>query len=286
MIAGRVLLQGALLLVGAACLRAQGTPTGAGVSAADVATANNPLANMNSLSFQNYYSPTLFGISGIVSNIMNMRGIMVSGRQIIRFTLPVVTDPTGRSTIDLPGGGSLPDIPLPFGPVLYRSGFGDANVFDSILLTGPDSPTAFAIGPQFVAPTATNSALGSGKWQAGAAAIVVHPLAPGSLLGALITWQHSFAGDRDRPATNVGAMQPFLNLSIGGGFYFRSTAIWTFDIKNDLVLIPFGLGIGKVFRVGPSFVNAGFEPQFSVYHKGTGLPAVQLMFSLAFQWKQ
>jgi hypothetical protein len=200
--------------------------------------------------------------------------------------MPVPTVPAGRSTIDLPGGGAVPNISLPIGPVQYRSGFGDASVFDSIVLTGPGAHTTLAIGPQLVAPTATNNSLGSGKWQAGVAGIIVHPLSAGSLLGALITWQHDFAGDKDRPGVNVGAFQPFLTMSIGGGYYLKSTAIWTFDIRNDLVLIPFGLGIGKVFRLGNAVANANFEPQFAAYHKGQGLPAVQLTFGLALQWKK
>ena len=35
-----------------------------GVSASDVATANNPIAPMNALFFQNYYAPTVYGKPG------------------------------------------------------------------------------------------------------------------------------------------------------------------------------------------------------------------------------
>jgi hypothetical protein len=262
----------------------QGHPPG--VSADEVANANNPLASMNSLSIQNYYDPTLFGVSGVVSNTLDMRAVIVSGRQIVRFTLPVSTVPTGRSTIDLPGGGAVPNVSLPLGPIQYRSGLGDANIFDSIIVTRAGASTTLAIGPQLVGPTATNSSLGSGKWQAGAAGIVAHPLPGGSILGSLITWQHSFAGDKDRPEVNVAAFQPFVTMSIGGGYYLKSTGIWTFDFHNDLVLIPLGLGVGKVFKLGNAIANASFEPQFTVYHKGQGLPAVQLFFGLALQWKK
>jgi len=257
-----------------------------GVSANDVADANNPLSSSDSLSFQNNYDPTLYGVSGVSSNTFFLRGVAVSGRQIIRLTLPVSTVPAGRSTIDLPGGGSIPDVALPIGPAFYRAGLGDASIFDSILLTSPEARTLVAIGPQFVAPTATNSSLGAGKWQAGAAAIVVHPLGAGSVLGALVTWQHDFAGDKDRPGTNAGALQPFVTTSIGGGYYLKSTAIWALDFKNNLYLIPIGLGVGKVFRLENAIANASFEPQFAVYHKGQGLPVVQLVFGLALQWKR
>jgi hypothetical protein len=141
--------------------------TPSGISAAEVAAANNPVANLDSVSFQNLYDPTLFGVPNVLSDTLDMRGVIVSGRQIIRLTLPISTVPTGRSTIDLPGGGSVPSISVPIGPVQYRSGIGDANLFDSIVLTGPSASTTLAVGPQLVAPTATNSSLGSGKWQRG-----------------------------------------------------------------------------------------------------------------------
>jgi hypothetical protein len=262
------------------------TSAPAGISAAQVAAANNPVASVNSVSFQNVYDPTLFGVPNVVSETLDLRGVVVSGRQIVRFTVPVSTVPSGRSTIDLPGGGSVPSISLPIGPVQYRSGPGDINVFDAIVLTGPRASTTLAVGPQMVAPTATNSSLGSGKWQAGVAGIVVHPIQGGSLIGALLTWQHDFAGDKDRPGINVGAFQPFLTMSIGGGCYLKSTAIWTFDFRNDVVLIPLGLGIGKVFKLGDAIANANFEPQFAIYHKGQGLPVLQLVFGLSLQWKK
>lgn len=257
---------------------------GAGVSAGQIANANNPLANMDGLSFQDYYAPAFYGVSGVSSNTLDLRPVFVSGRQVIRLTIPISTVPAGRSTIDLPGGGALPAISLPIGPVQYDSGIGDASIFDAIVLTPSGASTTLAAGPQLVAPSATNSSLGSGRWQAGLAGVVIHPLPGGSLLGALITWQHSFAGDKDRPSTNVGVFQPSMTAAIGGGFYIRSTAAWTLDFKNDIYLIPVGLGAGKVFKLGSALANAFFEPQFTVYHKGRGLPVLSLFFGLNLQW--
>jgi hypothetical protein len=192
--------------------------------------------------------------------------------------------PAGRGTIDIPGQGSLPNVSFPSGPVQYESGLGDFNIFDAIKLTPDGATTELGVGPLVVAPTATNSALGSGKWQAGAAGVIIHPLPGGSLLGALITWQHDFAGDKDRPGTNVAAFQPIGTFGIGGGYYVRSSAIWLFDFRNDRYLFPLGLGVGKVFKVGEAVTNAFIEPQFSVYHKGQGLPVWQLFFGMNFQW--
>ena len=120
--AGKLAVIPFLLAVLAGAAGAQG-----GIDAATMAKANNPLADMNAVNLQNYYSPSLYGIPDATSNVMNLRGVAVAGRHIVRATLPVTTVPTG-----------------PAGSV---SGLGDLNVFDAIVLTGPDSPTTAGVGP-------------------------------------------------------------------------------------------------------------------------------------------
>lgn len=244
--------------------QASAPSTPGGVSAQQLSNANNPLADMNALNFENFYSPTLYGVPQANANTMNLRPVVVSGRQIIRATLPF-------STVPVSGGQ-------------YKSGLGDLNIFDAIKLTSEGSKTDFAIGPLLVVPTGTNRALGSGKWQAGAAGVIMHPMPGGSLLGALVTWQHSFAGQDDRPPAQVATLQPLGAFSIGGGYYVRSTAVWVFDFENNSYLIPLGLGFGKAFKVGRAVVNAFAEPQFTVYHKGDGLPSIQIFMGLKFQF--
>lgn len=240
--------------------------SGSGITAEQVSKANNPLADLNGLNFHNYYMPSLFGAPDSVANTTYLRPVLVTGRQIIRGTLPVSTVPTG--------------------PGQYRSGLGDFSIFDAIKLTPEGASTDFAVGPLLVAPTATNSALGQGKWQAGAAAVVMHPMPGGSLLGTLITWQHSFAGDDDRPSAHIATLQPIGTFGIGGGYYVRSTAVMVFDIQNDRYLVPLGLGFGKVFKVGNAVANAFIEPQFTTYHKGSGQPSLQLFMGLNLQWSR
>lgn len=236
----------------------------AGVSAEQVAKANNPLADLNALNFHNYYDPSLYGVPNAQADNMYLRPVMVAGRQIIRATLPIATVPVGQGQ--------------------YASGLGDFSVFDAIKLTPEGATTDFAVGPLLVAPTATNSALGQGKWQAGVAAVTVRSIPGGNILGGLLTWQHSFAGEKDRPDAHLATMQPFAILSIGGGYYVRSTAIMVFDVQKNSTLIPAGLGFGKVFKVGNAMVNAFVEPQFTVYYSGSGLPSFQLFTGLNLQW--
>ncbi len=260
------LLLVAVLATGAASAESQTPePQPGGVDASTMAKANNPLADMNAINLQNYYSPSLYGVPDATSNAMNLRGIMVTGRHIIRGTLPVSTVPTGQTT--------------------SVSGLGDLNVFDAIVVTDPDAATMFGVGPLLVAPTATNDSLGNeSTWQAGAAAVVVKPLKGGSLVGGLLTWQTDFAGGDNRVDTNLVTGQVFLTMSIGGGWYLRSTPLAVFDFQNDVYLVPLGLGAGKILPLGGAIVNAFIEPQVTVYHKGQGLPSLQIFAGINFQF--
>jgi hypothetical protein len=234
-------------------------------SESDVATANNPIAPLDAIFFQNYYAPTNYGLPGS-SNLLNLRSVIVSGRQIIRANLPVLSGEDGN-------GNQL-------------SGLGDFTVFDAIRVTPEESKNVLAIGPLFVAPTATNRSLGQGKWQAGFAAVGLRSLSEGSEVIGILTWQHSFAGEEARPEAQLVTFQPIVALSIGGGYYVRSSGILSFDIPNNKNLIPLGAGVGKVFKVGNTIVNAFVEPQFTVYHSGTGLPSFQVFSGLYFLFRK
>jgi len=255
----------ALLLAAPAGEAQEASSAKGGVDASTMAKANNPLADMNAINLQNYYFPSLYGVPEATSNTLNLRGIMVTGRQIIRATLPVATVPTGQTT--------------------SVSGFGDLNVFDAIVVTGPDARTTIGVGPLLVAPTASNASLGADDtWQAGVAAVAVRPLEGGSLVGGLVTWQTDFAGGDNRVDTNVMTAQAFLTMSIGGGWYLRSTPLSVFDLENKVYLVPFGIGIGKIVPLGGTIVNLFVEPQFTVYHKGQGLPTLQVFAGLNLQF--
>ncbi|HYR91920.1 MAG TPA: hypothetical protein VE422_48190 [Terriglobia bacterium] len=236
----------------------------------DVAKANDPLAEANAINFQDYYQSTFYAVPDevplILINAMNLRGVVVSGRHVVRATLPLMISADGD-----------PDR-------RYRSGLGDLTIFDAIVLTRRNGSTQFAIGPLLVAPTATHKSLGAGKWQAGADAVIVKTTGDGNLFGGLVTAQTSFAGDRDRRITRLATFQPLSFYQIGGGYYFRSTAISVMDFKDNRYLFPIGLGVGKVFRVGDAVGNAFFEPQVTVYAKGLVQPTVQLLLGLNLQW--
>ncbi|WP_392889055.1 hypothetical protein ACF6ZU_28090 [Pseudomonas migulae] len=215
--------------------------------------SNNPLNLAPGMNLQDYYTPKFYD-SNIHSNDVLLRGTLpiasndfIGVPQLLRATAPISTRPD-------PHGG-------------YSTGEGDLNVFDIFLLK--TDGVQLGIGPMITAPTADQDELGTGKWQAGLAAIAIDS-SPRGLLGALVQYQSSFAGDNDRPHVESATFQPFVIHNLQAGWYLRSTATWTFDLKNDTHYIPLGLGAGKVWKSGTNILNAFIEPQWTVEHKGDG----------------
>ena len=233
-------------------------------STEEVAKANNPLAPVTAVNLHNYFVPTLYGVPNASANGMMLRGVFATEKMILRGTLPLSTAPTGA-------GDAV-------------SGLGDFNVFDAFLLTSDESRTQFGVGPLLVIPTATNDLLGTGKWQAGAAAVVVSSVTPEVLTFGLVTYQHSFAGDSDRPTTSIMTAQPGAIFQVGSGYYLRTSGIWQWNLESGDYSIPVGLGAGKVMRAGGAVLNLFLEPQFTVLHAGVGQPAVQLFVGLMAQF--
>lgn len=244
-------------------LPAQGLAQGS--SAEDANKSNNPLNPAPGFNVQNLYVPKLYG-SDAHTNDLLLRGTLpvkpgqtITVPQIFRLTVPISTRPD-------PGGGN-------------SIGLGDINIFDIFLLGKTGGGIEYGAGPLLVLPTATEDELGAGKWQGGIAATAMRP-SPGGIIGGLLQWQASFAGEGDRADVNTITAQPFFIHNLPDGWYLRSTAIWTFNLENDDYYIPIGVGAGKVIKSGDTTYNAFIEPQWTVSHDGSGLPEFALFFGL------
>ena len=224
--------------------------------------SNNPLNVAASFNVQNLYSPSLFGTSTHTNDFLLRPTIplgpngLIPFPEILRLTVPVGTRPASN-------GG-------------YDTGLGDINLFDILLIHGGE--TQIGVGPLVTLPTATDRSLGTGKWQAGLAAVIVNPTSQ-RLLGALIQWQHSFAGQSDRPTVQSLTAQPFVIWNLPDGWYLRSTGTWTFDLQHGYYYIPVGAGAGKAWKGGGTIYNAFVEPQYSVAHSGV-VPKWQIFAGL------
>jgi len=235
----------------------------------DMNKSNNPLNPAIGANIQDVYAPKLYGTDKYTNDLL-FRGTMpiapgemTKFPQILRLTVPVSTrpDPTGGNT----------------------TGLGDLNIFDIFLLAKTEGGIQLGLGPILVLPTATNDALGTGKWQAGMAAVAVHP-SPSGLLGGLLQVQGSFAGDKNRPDVASATLQPLFIHNIAEGWYLRSTGIWTFNLKSGDYYIPIGIGAGKIWKAGGTTFNLFAEPQWTVSHDGSGLPkfAVYMGLNMTF----
>lgn len=231
-------------------------------SAEEVKQANNPLATITSVNLQNYYVSSLYGVPDEQAGTAYLRVARPFGRFLVRASLPMPTVPTGGDP---------------------ESGIGDFNIFGTYIFKKTDR-IEMGLGPQLVAPTAGNDLLGAGKWQGGLAFVTFYSVSPQIQLGGLVTWQASFAGDEDRAETNLLALQPFLLMQVGGGWYLRSTGIMPFDLENEVWSIPVGFGAGKVLKAGNTVFNFFLEPQFTILHDGAGQPAFQTFTGVNMQF--
>jgi len=229
------------------------------------AQANNPLANFTALNFQNYYIPELSGDIDETANSFVVRYAKPFGKWLMRASLPFNRTPTGINS--------------------SQSGLGDLDVFAAYLFDTGNPARSFGIGPQIVLPTATEDATGSGKYQAGLAAVYFDASSAAFQWGGLLTYRTDIGGDSDRADTSVLAAQPFYFFQLGGGNYIRGAPIWVFDLENDTYNIPIGLGFGKVVPVGNTVLNFFIEPQFTILSKGAGQPDFQLLMAVNMQFK-
>ena len=211
-------------------------------SAQDLAAkVQNPVADLISLPFQNN---TSFGIGSYdrTQNVLNIQPVYPFNRGrwniITRTILPVTYQPY----INSPGDGEF--------------GLGDLTT-TWFLSPAEAGKLTWGLGPVLMIPTATDDVLGSGKWGAGPGVVVLTTPSPW-VVGVLVQTIWSFAGDSERSDVNSMLIQYFLNYNYPGGWYLSSAPIITANWKassGNKWLVPFGVGVGRVFTIGRLPVN-------------------------------
>lgn len=195
-------------------------------------------------------------------------GINRDWNLIVRTILPVISQP------DLNSQQS------------WQNGLGDVT---QTYFLSPSKPgkLIWGIGPAFVIPTSTDSALGTGKWSAGPSVVaLVQP--QGWTIGALANNVLSFAGDRDRPDVNSFFMQYFIYRNFDKGWFLASAPIITGNWElpaREAWLVPFGPDLGRVFKIGGQPVSGQVSAYYNLIHPET-LPypkwQLRLQFTLLF----
>ncbi len=216
----------------------------------------NPLASMISLPFQNN---TNFGIGpdDDTQNILNIQPVWPFSLSedwnfITRTIIPVISQP-----------GVAP-------------GESRTNGLGDVTFTGWVSPKnsgkwIWGAGGALVLPTATDDALGNDKWSVGPSVVVL--TMPGKwVIGSLISnvWSIGGSGDQD---VNFFTWQYFINYNMDNGWYLTSapiiTANWEADSDNTWT-VPFGGGVGKIFRIGKQPLNAQVSAYYNVEKPASG----------------
>jgi len=210
------------------------------------AAAQNPIANLISLPFQNN---TNFGVgpnNDRTQNVLNIQPVVPIPLSddwllVTRTILPFVAQP------DFGSGGTV-------------WGLGDLNP-SFFVVPATQGNLTWGLGPTLVLPTATNRQTGTGKWSAGPAGVAVVNSGPW-VYGGLMSQVWSFAGDGSRPDISQFLMQPFATRNFADGWYLTSspiiTANWNAASGNQWT-VPIGGGGGRLFNIGTQPINASLQ---------------------------
>jgi hypothetical protein len=230
--------------------------------------AQNPIADMISLPLQNNINFRV-GPGDDVQNVLNIQPVIPlklgeNWNLITRTIAPVIYQPEL-----VPGVGS-------------EFGLGDIN---TTLFLSPAKPgkILWGVGPVFSFPTASDKVLGTDKWSAGPSVVALRIQGPW-VVGALARNLWSYAGDDDREDVNQLLLQYFINYNLPKGWYISSapiiTANWKADSGNKWT-VPFGGGVGKIFKIGKQPMNAQVQAFYNVERPDNG-PDWTLRLQLQF----
>ena len=193
--------------------------------------AQNPLGNIMSFPFQNNTNFN-YGPYKRVQDILNIQPIIpfFNGRLITRTIIPLQWQPENS----------------PSGTV-----FGLSDIQFAAVYSPKTKGVMIGLGPIVSFPTGS-ATLGSQKWSAGPCFVIL--AMPGHwVFGVLANNLWSFAGNSDRADYNQMLIQYFINYNIKKGLYITMAPIITANWEasaGQQWLVPFGLGIGKVFKIG------------------------------------
>ena len=253
---------------------ATGSPGGAQPSNSTEAlqkATQNPVADLISVPLQNNSN---FGIGSYdrTQNVLNIQPVIPTHltqdwNLITRIIQPILSQPDP----DANSGGTF--------------GLGDMN---PTFFFSPAHPgkIIWGAGPAFVLPTATDPALGQGKWSIGPSFVALAQ--PGHwTLGVLVSNVWSFAGSSDRASVNQMLVQYFINYNLSQGWYVTVspiiTANWVASSAKNIWTVPFGGGVGRIMKFGLQPVNISAQVYANpVYPSGASPWGLRLQIAFLF----
>ena len=138
-----------------------------------------------------------------------------------------------------------------------HSGVGD--IVQSLFFS-PKAPTAggwiWGVGPVFLLPTASDSALGSEQWGAGPTAVALKQ-ENGWTYGVLANHIWSVAGDDARANVNATFLQPFLSYTTKTYTTFSLNTESTYDWEAEQWTVPVNVMASQLVKFGKQPVSFG-----------------------------
>jgi len=204
--------------------------------------AQNPIANLISVPFENDFNPQT-GISKDDSYVLEIKPVIPirlsnNWTLITRTIIPVIQVP------DLAPG------------VNGTSGLGDVQ--ESLFLSPTKAgPVIWGAGPVISFPTATQDILGTKKLSIGPTVVVLR-IQGHWLFGSLAQNLWSVGGPSARPDVNQMLLQPFVNYNLPHKWYLTSSPVITANWErssDERWVVPVGGGVGKIVHFGKLPVN-------------------------------
>jgi hypothetical protein len=174
-------------------------------------------------------------------------------------------------------------------PVIYAespvAGFGDKYGLGDILQSfffSPKEPVGGWLlggGPVLLYPSATDSALGSGKWGAGPT-IVVLQQQKGWTYGGLVNhvWSYVGWGDQD---VNATFLQPFVSYTTKTQTTFGFNTESTYDWENSQWTVPMNATVSQLLKIGAQTIQLQLGGRYYA-ERPDGGPDWGLRFAVTF----
>jgi hypothetical protein len=213
--------------------------------------SQNPVADLISLPFENNLTFNN-GSEDALAYILNIKPVIPTKftenwNLINRMIIPAIYQ--GER---FPEEGDI----FGLGDIMYQGFISPANA----------GKLVWGIGPQLQIPTGMDR-LSTNQWALGPSVIAL--TMPGNwVMGLLASNMWNIGGGyNDPPKVNFFSTQYFINYNMKGGWYLSTsptiTANWEADDDNTWT-VPFGGGIGRVFKMGKRPVNMKLVGYYNV----------------------